>query len=1096
MAFTFPTSLATVESFAGALYGYTVGSATMAQVNADITSYGGLNNALNAYYTAGFGSTPTATVAATIVANVGLTGAAATAGTAAITAALNAAAPSARGAVVVSLLNTFAGLTADPTYGSAASAWVSNVNSSVTYEQTNTTDATVAAAVKTVAAAAAAAATAGQTYKLTTGVDTFVGTSGNDTFDATTNANSFGPLDSLTGNGGTDTLNIASTSAFTSPAGVTVSGIANVNVNSTAAITWDLTTAGYSGIQNLTVAQSGAAVSLTAPSSAVTTVTNATPGGNSTVVYGGNNDTVTVTGAVSSSDSVTVGSKTYGYANGTVTVNYTSTATPTNANLTQGAITVSGGTTVNVTNTVKSGDTSTYTNSVINGTTSVTGSSKTTTVSVTQETPAVVTASVASHDGTNSKVSNTAGVTDGVVTIADANSTSLTATNTISSVTLANYGNSTIASSALTSLTLSQAGTDTTGTAISSGTLGLTEANTTQASSTLAINFGGGTLGTITDNSAIFSTINANLTASTRVAISDTALTTLNLSGTGVLRIDTLPATVSTLTEAGAAGYRGNVSSSAVTSMNFAASSGANTVTLNDKLQSFTGGSGASNVTISADATKAINGGTSGANTLTLGAVAGSTFTAANTGANTSNFQILATNATTGTVDVSAFTGDSINTISYNNTVNGSTTFNNVPSGAAVKITSTTAAGSGPTTGTLVVNYNDYTGFTDSVNLTLVGGTPYYSSAAVGTGTIGTTTYALTLQDANSVGVGNLNVTTDGTVAGSYDTITTLNDTYLSNLTISGTAGLQITSLTENGATLTIKDTDTSTGASNIGTLTATSLANISYSGTKNFATAIASDTAASFTASNANTGSTGVLTINSSTIAATKITLSGSVAATLTDSATGSVKVSAASDNQNLTLDLHATDSSHSDNITVGNGTNVIKAGAGTNTITTGSGANTVTPTYGSANNGETITFGSHAGVVDTIVLSAAQSTAGAVTNGSTVLSAAVGTVMVYGMLAGDAIDLHNISTTEGSTIDAVYNNAAGNANYVDVILGNYNTVTGTFTKSSTGTDTLVEYNTAASTQNEIVLVGFAGTATNFSAATGVITIDRKSVV
>ena len=69
----FPTNAAQVQAFAGALYGVQVGSATMAQVTADITAAGGLNNALNAYYTASFGSAKVADVGDTVAANIGLT---------------------------------------------------------------------------------------------------------------------------------------------------------------------------------------------------------------------------------------------------------------------------------------------------------------------------------------------------------------------------------------------------------------------------------------------------------------------------------------------------------------------------------------------------------------------------------------------------------------------------------------------------------------------------------------------------------------------------------------------------------------------------------------------------------------------------------------------------------------------------------------------------------------------------------------------------------------------------------------------------------------------------------------------------------------
>ena len=161
MAFSLPTSLNTVESFAGALYGYAVGQATMSSVNADITA-NGLTKTLNNYYSASFGAAKTADVAKSIVSNLGL-GTDVNAITY-VTAQLNAATADTRGAAVVNILNLFAGLTSDATYGTAATAWSNTVANLVTYGQTQATDSTVTAAAATVTAIA----NAPKTYVLTT----------------------------------------------------------------------------------------------------------------------------------------------------------------------------------------------------------------------------------------------------------------------------------------------------------------------------------------------------------------------------------------------------------------------------------------------------------------------------------------------------------------------------------------------------------------------------------------------------------------------------------------------------------------------------------------------------------------------------------------------------------------------------------------------------------------------------------------------------------------------------------------------------------------------------------------------------------------
>jgi len=170
----FPTNANLVQAFAGAMYGLQIGSVTMAQVNNDIVSSGGLNKALNGYYSASFGSMTTAKVAATVAANLGLTGAALSEGTNYVTARLNAVAANARGEVIADILNLFAGMASDATFGAAATAWNTKVNAAAVYT------AAADVAIGTVVSSA-------KVFALTTNTDSgasFTGSAADDTFNA------------------------------------------------------------------------------------------------------------------------------------------------------------------------------------------------------------------------------------------------------------------------------------------------------------------------------------------------------------------------------------------------------------------------------------------------------------------------------------------------------------------------------------------------------------------------------------------------------------------------------------------------------------------------------------------------------------------------------------------------------------------------------------------------------------------------------------------------------------------------------------------------------------------------------------------------
>jgi hypothetical protein len=249
----FPTNANQVQAFAGAMYGIQIGSVTLAQVNNDILAAGSLTSALNSYYSASFGSSTTAAVAATVAANLGLTGDALSEGTNYVTARLNAVASNARGAVIADILNLFAGLASDATYGTAATAWNVKVAAAAAY--TATADVAIGTVVSTTA------------FTLTTGVNKFTGGAGDDSFDASliSGAQTWQASDALVGGAGTDTITATLISSVTP---LSMAGIEVVNATVTTAATLNLVNA--TGVTNLNSVNSTAATTFSGITTAVT----------------------------------------------------------------------------------------------------------------------------------------------------------------------------------------------------------------------------------------------------------------------------------------------------------------------------------------------------------------------------------------------------------------------------------------------------------------------------------------------------------------------------------------------------------------------------------------------------------------------------------------------------------------------------------------------------------------------------------------------------------------------------------------------------------------------------------------------------------
>jgi hypothetical protein len=220
----FPTNANQVQAFAGALYGQQIGSITLAQVTSDIQAAGGLSKALNGYYSASFGSTPTATVAATVAANLGLTGTAATDAAAYITAVLNGTAASARGEAIQGVLSLFSTLTSNATFGAAATAWNVKVDAAAAY--TGTTNVAIGTVIST-------------PFSLSLSIDNIIGGAGDDTIigDFGTTGQVSG-ADQINGGAGNDTVTFYGTPAtfpvMSNIETLQIANAANANIDSTA----------------------------------------------------------------------------------------------------------------------------------------------------------------------------------------------------------------------------------------------------------------------------------------------------------------------------------------------------------------------------------------------------------------------------------------------------------------------------------------------------------------------------------------------------------------------------------------------------------------------------------------------------------------------------------------------------------------------------------------------------------------------------------------------------------------------------------------------------------------------------------------------
>lgn len=185
-----------VARAAAALYGIQLGSNTMSAVLAEANQTGGVESLINALYSRDFGSKSNASVAATVVANLGITGAGAGDAADYVEFLLDTAPAGGKGAAIAQAAAAFSGMTADATFGAAATAFNGSIASAVAYSQrAGTVD---------------RAFNAGATISLTTGQDFLTGTPGGDTIIARIfdNQNTLQSGDWIDGGAGADRLEV------------------------------------------------------------------------------------------------------------------------------------------------------------------------------------------------------------------------------------------------------------------------------------------------------------------------------------------------------------------------------------------------------------------------------------------------------------------------------------------------------------------------------------------------------------------------------------------------------------------------------------------------------------------------------------------------------------------------------------------------------------------------------------------------------------------------------------------------------------------------------------------------------------------------
>jgi len=972
------------------------------------------------------------------------------------------------GATMLAMLNDFSNMTADATYGAAATTFNQKAANSQALSQTAGTAGGTYAAVST--------ATPSSAFTLTTGVDLKTTGAGADTFTSVNPASATATLtagDNLNGGAGTDTLNITSAAAMTLGAGVTTTDIENISI-SASGDTLTLDTALMTGITSVTNSGSTAAVSVTGLKALVPVSVTATSA-NTTVGFA----TAVTSGAADA-----------------ITVNINGVGTS--------LITANGFETINV---VSSGSASGGSSSSVNGTTvastslstlNVTGTAAAKLVANLAGASAAVTGTVTSDDSAHDLDISGRALTDKLsVTMAGGNDTvrvdTVAATHTISggdgtdtlrysgaaAVPLASTANVTgietvtltnatpasfaMTGAGVTAVNYTTAAAGTFGGLSTGGTIGLNlggsmtaaaagAAATATAAATLTAATYSGTADSLTVNVGLAThTTNPGATASTVSAVGVESVTFNSLAGSGVTEARTVTFADTTATTAALKSITVNSSIPALTTVAVTNSGTSALTTVNlagvTGGASFSGGAaagasitggvgndaltgGAGNDTISAgEGTNTITGG-EGADNMTGGAGVDRFEFASNATTAATPIRI-STSSAPDTINGFTTTVDKISITGTNAPTKYIGTFATIQAALSAQAASAQAFGASFITGesTLYVFQNtDGTMNVNDMTIKLPGVTAFAEGdlllGAQGTGS----TVTLTAAGAVAGQTGATSGTSVGGVASTTANLTTGNDT------VNSTAAFLIGSTATAGVgsdTLALSITSTAANGAE-GTLTAANLAAV---------TGFETITLANFA------NSTGIANVYNITLADANVAVNNTL--TVTSSMAGLLADGTLS-TAGVTFNAGALTGNRMVNITGNSAHDVLIGGAGNDTIVGGAGNDTITGGTGinSLNGGD----GN-----DTIILNGAiAATAANTLSGGTTAQGVADTLQIGTGGVALTVDLTGSTISNIESLDLATNVAA---NLVTMTGAQYAAFTGTV--SGNGTDDVITLTT-----------------------------------